>query len=393
MENALVEHSSGDEGIMKKKIAIVRGKFLNRYEMQFFEPLVRDFDITAFGSLTPYHDRFAFPVVKLPSPMDLPDFPYKMPILNRLFTDAHLLFGLEERLRGFDLVHTAETYFRYTQQCLDAKKKGYVKKVIATVLENIPFNNEGILGRRAYKKRARNKLDHIIALTQKTKDALIAEGCEPSKITVISHFVDTKRFTPQKKKRERDGLVILFAGRLEKNKGVFVLLDAIRDIREMKGDKGLKKAKIIFRFVGEGSEKAAMLKKERELGISSLVEHTSVPYDDMPGVYAGADIYVAPSIPTPTWEEQYNTTLLEAQASGLPIVTTQTGGIPENVGDAAVIVPPNDVRALAHAIKDFLLNEKLRQQFGEKARKRAETVHDIRFGAGKLKDLYDSLLR
>src|SRR5437773_10078470 len=116
------------------KVAIVRGKFLNKYEMQFFEPLARKFDITAFGSLTSYHDAFVFPTVKLLSPMDIPDFPYKMSILNRMFIDAHYLVGLEGKLRGFDLVHTAETYFHYTQQCLDAKKKGYVKKVIATVL-------------------------------------------------------------------------------------------------------------------------------------------------------------------------------------------------------------------------------------------------------------------
>src|SRR3989338_2704061 len=148
---------------MKPKIAIVRGKFLNTYEMQFFEPLVKDFDITAFGSLNPYHDRFAFPVVKLPSPMDLPDFPYKMPMLNRLFVDAQYLYGLEERLRGFDLVHTAETYFHYTQQSLNAKRKGYVKKVIATVLENIPHNNEGIWGRKLFKAKARRELDHIVA--------------------------------------------------------------------------------------------------------------------------------------------------------------------------------------------------------------------------------------
>jgi len=56
---------------MKPKIAIVRGKFLNKYEMQFFEPLVKNYDITAFGSYTPFHERFAFPVVKLPSPMDI----------------------------------------------------------------------------------------------------------------------------------------------------------------------------------------------------------------------------------------------------------------------------------------------------------------------------------
>src|SRR5579859_6371060 len=156
-----------------KKIAIVRGKFLNAYEMQSFEPLAQKYDITAFGSLKPYHQDFAFPVVKLPSPMDVPEFPKKMPVVNRLFTDAHYLYGLEEKLKGFDLVHGAETYFHYTQQALNAKKRGYIKKVIATVLENIPFNNEGIHGRKEFKKRARKELDHIIALTQRTRDALI----------------------------------------------------------------------------------------------------------------------------------------------------------------------------------------------------------------------------
>src|SRR5258706_2791266 len=209
------------------KVAVVRGKFLNKYEMQFFEPLVRKFDISAFGSLTSYHDRFAFPVVKLPSPMDIPDFPYKMPVLNRLFVDAHYLVGLERKLKGFDLVHTAETYFHYTQQCLDAKKKGYVKKVIATVLENIPFNNEGIRGRKAFKARARNELDHIIALTKKTEVALLLEGADPQKITVLGHFIDTKVFYPtdealtRRQDTKRKKLTVLFTGRLEWYKGGF----------------------------------------------------------------------------------------------------------------------------------------------------------------------------
>src|SRR5690348_16401037 len=138
-----------------KKIALVRGKFLNAYEMQIFEPLAKKYDITAFGSLYPFHNNFIFPTVKLPSPTDIPEFPKKMSVLNRLFTDAHYLYGLEEKLKEFDIVHSAETYFHYTQQALDAKKKGYVKKVIATVLENIPFNNEGILGRKEFKERAR----------------------------------------------------------------------------------------------------------------------------------------------------------------------------------------------------------------------------------------------
>jgi len=150
-----------------KKIALVRGKFLNAYEMQIFEPLAKKYEIIAFGSSNPYQENFAFPVVKLPSPMDLPEFPEKMPILNRVFTDAHYLFGLESKLKGFDLVHSAETYFNYTQQALRAKERGYIKKVVATVLENIPFNNEGIRGRKEFKENARKNLDHLVALTKR----------------------------------------------------------------------------------------------------------------------------------------------------------------------------------------------------------------------------------
>src|SRR5579872_417974 len=181
-----------------KKLAVVRGKFLNAYEMQIFEPLREKYSITAFGSLTSYHSSFTFPTIQLPSPMDIPDFAYKMPILNRAFTDAHYLFGLEKKLQGFDIVHTAETYFHYTQQALNAKRLGYVKKVVATVLENIPFNNEGIHGRKEFKKRSREELDHMIALTQRTRDALILEGADPKKVTVVSHGINTKVFTPKK---------------------------------------------------------------------------------------------------------------------------------------------------------------------------------------------------
>ncbi len=374
---------------MKPNVAIVRGKFLNRYEMQFFEPLVDEFQLTGFASLTPFHDRYKFPIVKLPSPMDLPKFPYKMPILNRLFADAQYLFGLEERLRGFDIVHTAETYFYYTQQCLNARKKGYVKKVVATVLENIPYNNEGIWGRKAFKKRAREELDHIIALTERTKETLILEGADPRKITVIGHFVDTQRFKPKKSKNDQKEIVILFSGRLEKYKGVYEILYAAKKLLM---DKDLADQHFTFIFVGDGSEKNRLLELEKYLGIEQYVSHQHVSYDDMPDMYHAADIYVAPSKATDTWQEQYNTTLLEAQSSGLPIVTTASGGIPENIRDAGVMVQPADFVSLAEAIKKFIVDPRLRSEYSQRARKRAETVHDAKIGAGKLAHLYLSLL-
>src|SRR5260221_1615598 len=372
------------------KVAIVRGKFLNRYEMQFFEPLAKKYDITAFSSLTPFHDKFTFPVIKLPSPMDLPEFPYKMPILNRLFVDAQYLFGLEHNLKGFDIVHTAETYYHYTRQALNAKKKGYVKKVVVTVLENIPFNNEGIWGRKESKKRAREELDHIIALTQRTKATLLLEGADEKKITVIGHFIDTKRFYPTTKMNVgKQSVNILFTGRLETYKGVYEILYAAKLLLL---DKSLKKYTIHFTFVGMGSEYNHMLFIERLLGISGHITHKEVTYEKMPEEYRNADIFVAPSKASKYWIEQYNTGLLEAQASGIPIVTTMSGGILENVKDAAILIGPNDFYALSQEIKEFILSPKKRLAFSKKARERAVKVHDISIGAKKIAGVYERVM-
>lgn len=351
-----------------------------------YEPLIDRYDITAFGSLTPYYDHFAFPVVKLPSPMDLPDFPYKMSILNRMFIDAHYLWGLENKLHDFDIIHTAETYFHFTGQCLTAR--GHAK-VIATVLENIPFNNEGIWGRKRYKARARRELDHIVALTNKTKEALLEEGTDPEKITVIPHFIDTKRFSPVPKQNNPTSLTVLFVGRFEEEKGV---LDVLSAADMLANDDQLRRHRISWLFVGSGSKRSE-IQRAKTIGIIKphvLVKYTN--YFSMQSVYAGADIFVAPSRPTPTWEEQYCTALLEAQAMGLPIVTTRTGGIPENVADAGVIVPPGDISAIARAIKEFILNPKLRSVYAKKARARAQAVHDITIGANKLDLLYQTLM-
>lgn len=374
----------------KKKVAIVRGKHLNQYEMQIFEPLTKDFSLTAFGSLSPFHEQFNFPTQKLLSPMDLPNFPLKMQILNRLFIDAQYLFGLEKALDGFDIVHTAETYYHYTQQALHAKKTGKVKKVVATVLENIPFNNEGIWGRKYFKKRFRQEVDHIIALTERTKTALLLEGADEKKITVISHGIDTKRFSINSKKNfHTKNLELLFCGRLETYKGVYEVLFALK---RLLADKMLRNYTFHLTMVGDGTQKQKLLAMEERLHIAPYITHKNVAYDKMPQEYKKADIYLAPSKASKFWLEQYNTTLLEAQAAGLPIITTLSGGIPENVGNAALLIQPDDSYSLSNAIKQLTVHVNMREEYAKRARERAVTHHDKKHIAKKIKDVYNSLL-
>ena len=85
------------------------------------------------------------------SPLDVPSFPLKMQIFNRLLIDAHYLFGLENALTGYDW-STVQRRIGIPNRHLTQKNQEKAK-VIATVLENIPHNNEGIWGRKEYKKK------------------------------------------------------------------------------------------------------------------------------------------------------------------------------------------------------------------------------------------------
>lgn len=379
---------------MKPKVAIVRGKFLNKFEMQSFEPLNKKFDITAFGSLTPFQDNFVFPTIKLASPMDIPDMPLKMPIINRMFVDAHYLYGLEEKLKGFDIAHSAETYYRYTQQCLDAKRKGYVKKVVVTVLENIVFNNEGIWGRKAFKRRARNDADMFIALTQKTKDVLLEEGTDEEKIVIIGSGINTQRFRPGKRleksfMQKSKEIIILFVGRLEKYKGIYETINAFNMLLI---DEDLKEYQLKLRVIGDGSEKQFLQRLEKNLGIDKHVEHATSSYDEIHTVYQNADIFVAPSYDTPTWTEQYGYMLLESQATGLPIITTDAGSISEVIGDGALQIQQRTADELYVELKNLILHPSERVSLSRRARKRAIAVHDITRKAEQIEKVYNALL-
>jgi glycosyltransferase involved in cell wall biosynthesis len=379
---------------MKPKIAVVRGKFLNKYEMQSFEPLTKNYSLTAFGSRSSFHAQFAFPVTKLASPMDLPELPYKMQLLNRLLVDAHYLFGLEKKLQGFDIAHSAETYYHYTQQCLNAKEQGYIKKVVVTVLENIPFNNEGIWGRKAFKKRTRTEADVLVALTQKTKNMLIQEGTDPQKITIIGSGIDTKRFTPGKRMKypfmkQAKTIRLLFVGRLEIYKGI---IDVIESVACLLRDPELQSNNLQLLLVGKGSQEHQIKHLITKYAITKRVKMKSIAYDQIHKVYQEADIMVVPSCDTKTWQEQYGYMLLEGQASGLPIVTTYSGSIPEVVGNGAFLVQQHAVNELSLAIKQLIVDPQKRRSLSQLARKRAVGFHDISHKAKQLRELYSSLL-
>jgi glycosyltransferase involved in cell wall biosynthesis len=125
--------------------------------------------------------------------------------------------------------------------------------------------------------------------------------------------------------------------------------------------------------------------------LSERVRHSRwIGRDELPSLYRSSGMLVLPSV----WEEPFGIPLVEAMASGLPVVATRVGGIPEIVehGVTGLLVPPDDPDALAGAIAELLVDPSRARELGEAGRRRAEERFSWETVAERLRGLYADLL-
>ncbi len=368
-----------------KKVAIVRGANLNKWELQNYEPLSDRFDITAYTTIQTCFDinQIKVPVIKLP------------------FKSQGLLLhmqGLEEQLAGIDLVFSADITYQFSAQAVQAKKL-FGCKVVCLEWENIPFNYEEYEAVRNIKEIVRGHADHYIAVTERAREALMLEGIPSEMIDVVPMGIDLKRFRPREKDvlkdREcigvkKEEIVVLFIGRMVWEKGVYDFVHAAAGILN---DRSLNKIPVRFLMVGKGPELFGVQERAMALGIASrLTFIAEYPYQEMHKLHNLADIFVLPSISTKAWQEQFGMVLIESMACGKPVVSTYSGSIPEVVGDAGTLVQSNDHLSLYEAIKKLMIDKELRERIGKKALTRAETEFDSRKVAEKVRKVFEKVL-
>jgi glycosyltransferase involved in cell wall biosynthesis len=156
--------------------------------------------------------------------------------------------------------------------------------------------------------------------------------------------VDVARFRPVDHPEPSERLRVGFVGRLIPHKGVGVLIDAVAGDERMSLD--------IF---GAGPESDALAESVARLGIGSRVTfHGHVEEADVPGTYRRFDVLAVPSVPMPGWLEQFGRVVVESQASGIPVVASASGALPDVVGEAGLLVPPDDPGALRSALSRLL---------------------------------------
>lgn len=234
--------------------------------------------------------------------------------------------------------------------------------------------------------------DRVIAVCELARQAEIERaGAAPGKVVTIYNGVDPAAFAggdPQTRARVRqqwgigaETLLIGTVGRLHPQKGFGDLLTALAALRAEFPESRLL-------LVGDGELRAALEQQVQQLGLQERVSFTGTR-SDVPDLLCALDLFVLPSL----WEGLPNV-ILEAMASGLPVVATAVGGTPELVVDkvTGLLVPPSAPAALAGALAELMRQPLLRQQLGAAGRQRVIQHFALEQTVRATVQLYEELL-
>ncbi len=207
---------------------------------------------------------------------------------------------------------------------------------------------------------ALRKADYALAGTAGAADVLRQKGYSGRLATIPQFGTSPDLFKPADDRPERP-FTIGFVGRLVPEKGLHILL---RAAAQLDGDWRL-------RLVGGGGGRAEFGAFAHALGIGEQIDFLGqLPSTDLPAEYHRLDALVLPSLTRANWKEQFGRVLVEAMASGVPVIGSDSGAIPGVVGAAGLIVPEGDADALAQALRDLRDQSRLRAELIEKGRAR-----------------------
>ncbi len=246
---------------------------------------------------------------------------------------------------------------------------------------------------KSSEKKLMNRSDALIGVSAYTREELTEfYNIEEEKIHVIYNGVDVEKFKPNKDKThlrrelqlEEEGKMILFVGRLYRRKGLETLLQSVPKVIERFRD-----AKFVISGEGFKENKEKLLKLAKKLDIENHVLFAGYfPDERLPDLYAASDIFVLPAL-----YENFPFAILEAQATGLPVISTKVGGIPEIItnNQNGLLVEPANAEQLTEATLTLLENQKMAAELGRNGRKLVEAKFGWQLVTRQLVDLYAAI--
>ncbi len=268
--------------------------------------------------------------------------------------------------RKYDVIHGQHAFTPLALKFVAAGRKVGAATVLTT--HSINFENSFFLRLLAhitypYYRYQLSNPHRIIAVSRAAK--VFIKKFTKVPVEVIPNGVNTRMFhngwEKDEIKRELgiEGEMVLYVGRIDPRKGLDVLIRAMKDVD----------GTLVVAGAGKGLEK--MIKVAEEENVRKKVLFLGhVSYGELPRIYGASDVFVLPSV-----SEAFGIVLLEAMASGVPVIGTQVGGIPEIVGGCGILVPPNDSSALADAINAIINNQNLATKLGRLGRSKVDRVY------------------
>jgi sugar transferase (PEP-CTERM/EpsH1 system associated) len=272
-----------------------------------------------------------------------------------------------------------------------------VEGLVASRLAGVPVVVHGEHGTLQLKRRQRwvqraswSCANQVLSVSTRLAEHMATEvGYAPGRIRTVRNGVDLSRFQAGRRREARlalglpaEAVIVGTVGRLVPVKDQATLLEAVALLR----GEGTQVAALL---AGDGPLSGRLRQQAEALGISADV-HLLGHRPDVELVLAALDVFVLPSL-----SEGLSNTILEAMATGLPVVATRVGGADELVidGVTGILVPPGAPVQLAAALAGILRDPAQRDRMGHAARRRAESEFSLPVVIRTYQDLYEELAR
>jgi glycosyltransferase involved in cell wall biosynthesis len=325
--------------------------------------------------------------------------------------DVHLISFRPAAIAGIQVHHVAAPLGKLGYLLGASKVRKLVRRIVPDILHAHHATSYGLAGALSgyhpyiisswgsdviWSPRQSSLFDRMLRYNFRRADAVTATShmlaeatavfCPPgTKIHVVPFGVDTNVFAPSPKTHQDKSPIIGTVKTLRPRYGIRELILAFQRIAD-----AFPTARLII--VGGGEQYAELQTLLVNLSLENRITLTGqVDHKDVPEYLRSFDVFVVPSL---TERESFGVAAVEASASGLPVIASRMGGLPEVVldGKTGLLVPPGDVDALAFAISRLLADPALRAQMGQAGRQFVLEHYRWEDNAKLMEEIYKSFV-